>query len=65
MTTEEYLGAEAIRFAESRLKKVRVDGETWEVEYIDEVTGERWILDYPQSERHGGGSPRLRRMRMG
>ena len=30
------------------------------VEYIDDATGERWVMDYPQSELHGGGPPRLR-----
>jgi len=59
---EELKGAEALRFAEAKLKKIRSDPDTWEVEYVDESTGERWILDYPSSEQHGGGSPRLRRV---
>jgi hypothetical protein len=30
-----------------------------EVEYIDDRTGDRWVMDYPDSEQQGGGSPRL------
>lgn len=63
MTAQELEGAEAIRYAETKLKKVRSDPDTWEVEYVDEATGETWILDYPDSGAHGGGSPRLRRIR--
>jgi Immunity protein 27 len=56
-------GEAAIRYAETKLKKVRSDPEKWEVEYVDEATGEKWLLDYPNSEEHGGGVPRLRRIR--
>jgi hypothetical protein len=42
------------------LKKVRADGSKWEVYYTDTATGEKWIEDYPSSEYHGGGPPRLR-----
>ena len=55
-------GAVAIEFAKG-LRKVGVNARTWEVEYIDDATGERWIMDYPQSELHGGGPPRLRSCR--
>ena len=57
-------GAEAERYRNEHLERVRVDHEKWEVEYIDEKTGEKWIMDYPHSEYHGGGPPRLRRIRM-
>jgi len=56
----EILGEAALRHANT-LKKVRVDADTWVVEYLDEATGEAWILDYPESEMQGGGSPRLRK----
>lgn len=62
MTHEILEGAEAIRYADAKLKKVRSDPDKWEVEYVDEASGEKWILDYPNSEEHGGGSPRLRRI---
>lgn len=58
----EYRGAEAISFAEQKLKKVKSDPDTWETEYICEETGETWILDFPNSGQHGGGSPRLRKL---
>lgn len=57
---DEYLGADALRRAET-LVTVRVDADRWETEYKDAVTGETWILDYPCSEQHGGGSPRLKK----
>lgn len=56
----EYRGAEAITRAEN-LTKIATNPDAWETEYIDEVTGEMWILDYPNPEQQGGGSPRLRR----
>jgi hypothetical protein len=59
--TAELHGADAVRYANDRLRKLRVNQDTWEVEYIDDATGEEWVLDYPESELHGGGSPRLRR----
>ena len=56
-------GQEAYDFAKLHLKKVHANPVTWEVEYEDVQTGERWIMDYPNSEYHGGGSPRLRKLR--
>jgi hypothetical protein len=58
---EELHGAEAVNYADAHLTKVRVDPDSWEIEYVDDSTGETWIMDYPNSEVHGGGSPRLRR----
>lgn len=40
------------------LKEVKK--ENWVVYYIDESNGEKWIREYPNSEYHGGGAPRLR-----
>jgi Immunity protein 27 len=54
-------GAEAIKFANDHLRKVKVNAGTWEVDYVDDLTGETWVMDYPNSEPQGGGSPRLRR----
>jgi Immunity protein 27 len=55
-------GAEAVEYAQQRLKEVRVDPDKWEVEYVDERTGDKWLMDYPHAELQGGGSPRLRRV---
>ena len=55
-------GAEAVEFAAKKLRKLRTNPETWEVEYEDPETHEHWIMDYPHSEAHGGGSPRLRKV---
>jgi len=60
VTATELRGAGAVKFAAEHLKKVRTNPDTWEVEYVDERTGQRWFLDYPNSELQGGGSPRLR-----
>jgi hypothetical protein len=65
MTEEdtELTGAKAKHFADTRLRQVSVDPETWTIEYEDSTTGERWLMDYPDSGAHGGGSPRLRKMK--
>jgi hypothetical protein len=44
------------------LRKAGVEAERWEIEYIDDGTRDRWLLDYPESEQHGGGNPRLRKL---
>jgi hypothetical protein len=62
MNESELNGAEAVEYAQQRLKKVRGDAEGWEIEYVDEKTGEKWLMDYPHAELQGGGSPRLRRV---
>lgn len=54
-------GAEAIQFSKT-LDVLEVRADSWEIVYFDDRTGEKWIQDYPQSEQHGGGSPRLRRI---
>lgn len=61
----EYIGNEARAYADDHLEQVDVDPVTWTVEYRDRRNGSRWLMDYPQSELHGGGPPRLRRMTPG
>jgi hypothetical protein len=58
-------GADAVKYAAARLRKLRVDPASWEIEYVDDSTGETWVMDYPNSELQGGGSPRLRRRHRG
>jgi|GEM_PF-4986057 hypothetical protein len=60
MSAREYRGAEAIDYANRHLTRSRVNPDTWETEYLD-AQGRRWVMDYPDSGLHGGGSPRLRR----
>ena len=57
---KEFLGRDAEVYAKEHLKQVKVNPETWEVEYVDPETGARWLMDYPNGEAHGGGEPRLR-----
>ena len=56
---KEYNGLEAEK-AFKNMTKVKTDLNGWRIFYADknEVV---WILDYPDSEYHGGGSPRLRK----
>ena len=55
-------GVEALRYIQANLRKGRVFPDQWKTEYEDPRTGEKWLLDYPQSDLHGGGPPRLRRI---
>jgi hypothetical protein len=45
---------------EIQLKKVNTDSINWLVYFLDEITHEKWVKEYPNSEYHGGGSPQLR-----
>ena len=55
-------GVEAEIYAQNHLRKIRVDGELWQIEYECPDTGARWLMDFPHSEYHGGGPPRLRKL---
>ena len=55
-------GKAAYEFAERHLKKLHANSHTWEIEYEDVTTGEKWIMGYSHSEYHGGGYPRLRKL---
>ncbi|MBV6396582.1 MAG: hypothetical protein HFACDABA_02182 [Anaerolineales bacterium] len=59
---EELNGREAQDYAKRHLRKVRVDGQTWEIEFECVNTSIKFIMDFPQSEAHGGGPPRLRKV---
>jgi hypothetical protein len=61
VSMDELRGNQAEHFA-NQLRMVQRDGARWETEYEDPKTGERWLLDYPQSELQGGGEVRLRRL---
>ena len=52
-------GEAAVAFAAANLRKVRSDPTTWQVIYVDDRTGDTWVMEYPESEQQGGGSPRL------
>jgi hypothetical protein len=42
------------------LKQIKVDNVNWEIFYLDEETGAKWVKEYPHSEMHGGGQAQLR-----
>lgn len=44
------------------LKEVKVDSINWKIFYLDPLSGEKWIKEYPNSEMHGGGPSILRRI---
>lgn len=55
-------GNEALDYIDSHLVKIKVDGKNWEITYKCPFTAIKWLKDYPHSEYHGGGSPRLRKL---
>jgi hypothetical protein len=59
---QELHGNEALQYAKAHLRQVHKDLEKWQIQYVDPATNDVWLLDYPHSEYHGGGSPRLRKM---
>lgn len=61
-TSPEFRGNEALEYAKTHLRQVHKDLEKWEIQYEDPQNGDKWLLDYPNSEYHGGGSPRLRKL---
>ena len=59
---DEIIGPEIQDYCSKHLQKVSVDGEKWEITYICPITNIQWIKDYPHSEYHGGGPPRLQKL---
>lgn len=55
-------GNEAEIYAEEHLQKLEVDPVAWTKTYVCEATGRTWLMDFPRSEEHGGGPPRLRQL---
>lgn len=48
------------KFYEKREQLKLVKQLNWENYYVDELTNEKWIEEFPHSEAHGGGQPQLR-----
>ncbi len=59
---EELDGAAAQDYVREHLEEIEVDKVQWEILYRCPVTAIEWLCDFPHSERHGGGPPRLRRL---
>jgi Immunity protein 27 len=59
---EEINGAHINPYCSNHLKIELVDGEKWQIIYKCPETGIQWLKDFPSSEYHGGGVPRLRRL---
>jgi hypothetical protein len=58
-------GNEALEFIGDHLQTIFVDSEIWQSLYECPITHIYWLKDYPDSEYHGGGSPRLRKISAG
>lgn len=58
----ELKGNEADDYVKNHLQEISVDAENWQGTYECPLTGFKWLRDYPNSELHGGGSPRLRKI---
>lgn len=63
MEKEVYRGVEAVAFAKTSLRKIRVNSVNWIVEFVDPETGDRWIQTYPDGAVQGGGSPLLQKVK--
>jgi hypothetical protein len=48
------------KFYEKQKRLKLVKQLNWENYYIDELTSEKWLEEYPNSQLHGGGVPQLR-----
>ena len=55
-------GNEADEYANEHLHRIDVDAVNWTKRFDCPRTGATWIMDYPDSHLHGGGSPRLRKL---
>ncbi|WP_145362495.1 Imm27 family immunity protein [Stratiformator vulcanicus] len=54
-------GASARTYADLHLKSISVDTNLWLEHYQCPSTGILFTMDYPESDYHGGGPPRLRK----
>lgn len=61
---EEYYGEEALNKISAMRHMTSHEG-NWTKLYFDPVFQNEWILDYPDSELHGGGIPRLKKLERG
>jgi hypothetical protein len=45
-----------------QLTLVKTDRINWAIYYLDKISFEKWVQEYPNSEMHGGGAPQLRKI---
>lgn len=55
-------GRQAQDYAAAHLEETQIDVVAWTKRYRCAQTGAEWLMDYPHSEAHGGGPPRLTRI---
>lgn len=53
-------GRAAEEFRDSFLVQAGDPDENWSIPYVHRETGERYVMEYPDADYHGGGTPRLR-----
>jgi hypothetical protein len=56
--------AEIRKIIREHFEEVAQDQSGWFKLYREVATGNYWELDFPQSGNHGGGPPRLRRIKL-
>ena len=54
-------GRAAEEFRDAHLVQASEPGDDWRIRYVHRETGERYVMEYPQADHRGGGTPRLRR----
>lgn len=59
---QELSGMAAQDYARGHLQQISVDTVGWTTTYCCPESGHQWLMDYPHSEVHGGGPPKLRRI---
>lgn len=55
-------GNEANQYVREHLVEVSADVDNWTFSFRCPAVGRSWLLDYPKSHQHGGGSVRLRQL---
>lgn len=58
--TDEYIGQQAT-LKSNQLTKIGTDESGWDTYFRDDQSGEYWLLHYPESHLHGGGTVHLKR----
>ena len=59
---EQLEGNNAQRYCSNHLENIYADGETWQIFYKCPSKDISWVKEFSNSELHGGGSPRLRKL---
>lgn len=56
------VGEDAYRYANEHLHRLATDYSGWVTEYECPCSDNKWLMEYPDSQLHGGGLPSLTRL---